>query len=51
MTVILIDAKQYAIIETDGLLVTLDGAAGIPMLGVLFSAGEALEFFVGISIE
>lgn len=50
MTVILIDAKQYARIEIAGLLVMFDGAAGKPMLAGLFSAGEAREFFVGISI-
>jgi len=50
MTVILIDAKQYARIEIDGLLVILDGAAGTPMLGDLLSTGDARELFVGISM-
>lgn len=50
MTVILIDDKQYARMEIDGLLVMLDGAAGTPMLGDLLSAGDARELFVGISM-
>jgi len=50
MTVMLIEAKQYATIESDGLFTILEGAEGKPMLVGRFNAGEAREAFVGISI-
>lgn len=52
MTVILIEAKQYASTESPGLFTMLEGAEGNPMLGDgLLSAGEERDAFVGISIE
>lgn len=52
MTVILMEAKQYASTESPGLFTMLEGAEGNPMLGDgLLSAGEERDAFVGISIE
>jgi hypothetical protein len=52
MTVILMEAKQYASTESPGLFTMLEGADGKPMLGDgLLSAGDEREALVGISIE
>jgi hypothetical protein len=52
MTVILMEAKQYASTESPGLFTMLAGAEGSPMLAEgLLSAGEERDAFVGISIE
>jgi hypothetical protein len=50
MTVILMEAKQYARTESAGLFTILEGAEGNPMLGGLLNAGDEREAFVGISI-
>jgi hypothetical protein len=52
MTVMEIDARQYAAIDTPGLLVIFDGATKLPWwLGDLFNAGDARELGLsGISI-